>query len=137
MECHASSGLFERPAQCRSDAMRAPSASGAQLELGDVRIHGPEAGEGAEAAVGAGDHALASDNVGVSGTMRSATSKRMLDVIGGRADHAGDRGSCRREFADRANTAHSCAWRGLAASNSSACGFALITTGSSCSSGTS
>ena len=60
-----------------------------ELQIRDVRIDRPEARESAEAAVAAGDHALAADQ-SANRQIRSATSSRMLDVVRRRADHAGN-----------------------------------------------
>ena len=60
----------------------------AELELGDLRIDLAVAGEGAEAAVGAGDDALAADHVGEAhDALRHQFG--MLDIVGAGVDHAG------------------------------------------------
>ena len=61
----------------------------AQLQIRDVGIHRAEAGERAETAVAAGDHALAADEVGVAADPLG-DQLRMLDVVRRRADHAGN-----------------------------------------------
>src|SRR5262245_29998868 len=58
-----------------------------QLQIRDVGIHRAEAGERAEAAVGAGNHALAADDIRET-AQPLGDEQRMLDVIGGRAQHA-------------------------------------------------
>ena len=62
---------------------------GSELGVSDIRVHGAEAGEGTEAAIGAGQHAFAADDGGEAlDALRDQF--RMLDEIRGRIQRAGD-----------------------------------------------
>ena len=89
---------------------------------------GLRARECREAAIAAGDHALAADDLGVADDALG-DQLGMLDEVRRRIEHAGDDQPCRRAASISRNTAHSCSWRGLAPSNESACGRARSATG--------
>ena len=67
----------------------------AELEIGDLRIDLAVAGRGAEAAIGAGDHLVAADDLGQPhDALRHQIG--MLDIIGGGVDDAGQQHLVRR-----------------------------------------
>ena len=103
--------------------MRAPSAIALSLGQDDGWVDRSAAGIGAEAAVGPGQDALAPDDVGeTADALRDQHG--MLDEVVRRVDHAGHQHLVVRDFA-AFHSSHSCSWRGLAPSNSRACGRAL------------
>ena len=89
---------------------------GAQLLVRDLAVQLAVAGEGAEAAVGAGDHPLAPDDSRRSARC-AAPPVRDARRSWCRCRSRRGSGSCPRGSWRRATTAHSCSWRALAPSN--------------------
>ena len=92
--------FMTRLPQCHSflDASFAPFDQRAELAVGDLRIHPARvADKGRETAIGAGEHPLASDDVGeLADALRHQF--RVLDVVGAGVDHAGDQHLVVRQF---------------------------------------
>ena len=90
-------------------ASRAPSDNALELCAGDLRMHAP-----AEAAIGAGDHVFATDNVRIT-MSRSATSSGCSTTFVAWLTTPGIRIFPSGSFTSR-HTFHSCSWRALPAS---------------------
>jgi hypothetical protein len=99
----------ERCHQVARAVIRPPGAFLERRELGpgDLRVHGAEAREGAEAAVRAGHHPVLAEDLGEP-LEALAHEVRVLDEVGGRVHHAGNEDLVVRHLPARSrNTSHS------------------------------